>query len=262
MSAAVGTLRYWFTRKTHTYFRLRVRRLRTARRLSSIGVGNHGEKMLYSRLAVARVRCLQSVRVMVAFLALCAYTCYNSLTFQGFDQMLVQIFSQFSAFGFSGSRSSVPAGCSVAASLVPASSQIFVGCAAGVDGFFRSAFPAARVFSVSSGVWGSGRGAFAGRSSACVLAVLAAGGLWVAFPSSPCPPGLLPSASSSRCFSGSGSGSWASLAFALGRGVPCLVFLGSLPCPVGWGLSPVPGHAGWFACSSVLGRAPVQLSLF
>lgn len=176
--------------------------------------------------------------------------------------MLAQIFSQFSAFGFSGSRSSVPAGCSVAADLVPVGARVVVGCAAGVDQFFRSAFPSAMIFSVASGSWGVGRGAFAGRSSACVLAVFAAGGLWVSFPSSPCPVALVPSASSSRCFSGSGSGTWASLAFALGRSVPCLVFLGSLPAPAGWGLSLVPGAAGWFACSSVLGCAPVQLSLF
>lgn len=178
--------------------------------------------------------------------------------------MLQSIFSQFSAFGFSGSRQ-LPqsiAALSTAADLVSPSASIFVGCAAGVDGFFRSRFPAAVVFSVASGQWGTGRGAFAGRSSACVLAVLAAGGLWVSFPAGPCPAGLFPSASSSRCFSGSGSGSWASLAFALGRGVSSLVFLGSVPCPSGWGLFPVPGHPGWFACSSVFGSAPAQLSLF
>ena len=178
--------------------------------------------------------------------------------------MLSSIFSQFSCFGFSGSRqwSGSFAPLAAAADLVPAGGRVLVGCAPGVDQFFRSRFSFAQVFQVSSGQWGVGRGAFAGRSIACVSAVRAAGGLWVSFPTSACPAGLLPSASGSRCFSGSGSGSWASLAFALGSGVPCLVFLGPLSCSAGWGLSPVPGVPGWFGCSFVLGHAPVQLSLF
>ncbi len=170
------------------------------------------------------------------------------------------VFRRFSAFGFSGSRSSVPPGCEVAAAAVPPGSKVLVGCAKGVDAYFRSAFPSAEVFSVSSGKWGRGRGAFAGRSVACVRAVAAAGGLWVSFPASPCPAGLLPSL---RAFSArSGSGTWASLAYALASGVKSVVFLGSLACPRGWGLSPLPGCPGWFACPQVLGSSPVQLSLF
>lgn len=176
---------------------------------------------------------------------------------------LPNIFSRFSAFGFSGSRSSVPFGAaSRAVSLVPGSASVFVGCASGVDGFFRSSFPSASVFSASS--FGSGRSSFARRSVAIVQTVAAAGGLWVSFPSSACPPGLLPSSQSSACFCGGGSGSWASLAFALGSGVPCLVFLGSLPCPPSWGLIPVPGWSGWFGSESALNIRPphTQLSLF
>jgi hypothetical protein len=194
----------------------------------------------------------------------------------------MQFFSQFSAFGFSGSRSGVPLGAMRhAARLVPAGSAVFVGCARGVDAYFRACFPDAVVFSVASGRWGRGRGAFAARSIACVRAVAATGGLWVSFPSSPCPPGLVPSPSSSRCFCGSGSGTYASLALALGLGVPCVVF-SSCGVPAGWGaegtgqrtagtefrlppgLSAVPGCSGWFGCPVVLGSAPaaVQLSLF
>jgi hypothetical protein len=176
---------------------------------------------------------------------------------------LPNIFSRFSTFGFSGSRSSLPSGAaSRVACLVPASASVFVGCASGVDAFFRSSFPSATVLQASS--FGSGPGAFAARSVAVVRAVAAADGLWVCFPSSPCPAGLLPSASSSRAFCGSGSGSWASLAFALGSGVPSLVFLGSLPCPPSWGLIPVPGWSGWFGCENALSIRPphTQLSLF
>lgn len=179
--------------------------------------------------------------------------------------MLSAIFSQFSCFGFSGSRrwGCSPAPLSAAAAAVPSGSRVLVGCAKGVDAFFRLAFPAAEVFAVSSGQWGVGRGAFAARSAACIRAVSAAGGLWVSFPTSPCPTGLVPSSSQSRCFSGFGSGSWASLAFALGSGLPCVVFLGSLPVPAAWGLFPLAGLPGWFGCAAVVGQSSsVQLSLF
>ena len=176
---------------------------------------------------------------------------------------LPTIFSRFSAFGFSGSRSELPSfgAASRVVSLVPTSASVFIGCASGVDAYFRWRFPSASVFSASS--FGSGRGVFAARSVAVVRAVAAAGGLWVSFPCCPCPAGLLPSASSSRAFCGSGSGSWASLAFAVGSDVASLVFLGSLPCPRGWGLIPVPGWSGWFGCSVACGVRPAhtQLSL-
>ncbi|MEG4634117.1 hypothetical protein QUB56_31875 [Microcoleus sp. AR_TQ3_B6] len=160
------------------------------------------------------------------------------------------------AVGFSGSRSSVPSAVSLAAAAVapPFGPPIFVGCAAGVDAAFRALLPGASVLRAAS--FGSGRGAFAARSVAVVLAVVSAAGsrgLWVSFPSAACPAGLLPSASSSRCFCGSGSGSWASLAFAVGSGLPCLVF--GFPPPAAWGFAPVGG--GWF-----FRGAPVQLSLF
>lgn len=156
------------------------------------------------------------------------------------------------AVGFSGSRSSVPAVCSVVAARVASlGCPVFVGCAAGVDAAFRAAFPAARVFAAAS--FGSGRGAFAARSAAVVRAVALAGGAWVSFPSGPCPSGLAPSASSSRAFCGSGSGSWASLAFAAGSGLPCLVF-GFAP-PAAWGFVSL-GGGWWFS-----GWPASQLSL-
>lgn len=144
--------------------------------------------------------------------------------------MVPALISSAQCVGFSGSRNpggAIPSGviCAAIAAVSP-SASVLVGCAKGVDAVVRSALGSrCQVFSVSSGQWGSGRGAFAGRSTACVKAVAAAGGLWVSFPCSACPVGLLPSGSSSKCFSGSGSGTWASLAYALGSGVPCLVFL-------------------------------------
>ena len=90
---------------------------------------------------------------------------------------LPTIFSRFSAFGFSGSRSELPSfgAASRVVSLVPTSASVFIGCASGVDAYFRWRFPSASVFSASS--FGSGRGVFAARSVAVVRAVAAAGGL-------------------------------------------------------------------------------------
>jgi hypothetical protein len=108
------------------------------------------------------------------------------------------------------------------------------------------------VFRVS----GLGRGAFAARSAAFVSALAASGGVLFSFPSAGCPSGLVPAASASRCFSGSGSGSWASLAFAVGLGVPAFVWLpaGVAP-PAAWGFVSLGG--GWWSLSPSV----VQLSL-
>jgi hypothetical protein len=162
------------------------------------------------------------------------------------------VLSAASVVGFSGSRSPSrlsSVALSAALVLVPLSVRVCVGCARGVDAAVRGFFVGASVFSVASGRWGAGRGAFAARSVACVRAVAAAGsgGLWLSFPSGACPVGLSPSSASSRCFSGFGSGSWASLAFAVGLGVPSLLFLpGGLCPPSGWGFAPLSGCPGWF----------------
>lgn len=171
---------------------------------------------------------------------------------------MFEIVSSAVCVGFSGSRSPSPASLaalsSVAAS-VSAGAVVVVGCASGVDLAARALFPGAVVLSVGSGSFGVGRSAFARRSVAVVGRVVAGSGVWVSFPSSACPSGLVPSSVSGRCFSGTGSGTWASLAFAVGSGLPCLCFL---PAGVGAPSWLVPLGGGWF--SSV--PAPVQLSLF
>lgn len=172
------------------------------------------------------------------------------------------VISSASAVGFSGSRSGVPS-CfaSVAASVAP-SASVFVGCASGVDAAARSAFPQAVVFRASSFSAHSFAASLALRSSACVRAVAAASGVWVSFPSAACPASLRPCASP---FSGSGSGSWASLALAVFLRVPCLVCLPvGVVFPSWWrsacGVSVVPGPSGFsFFWLSPL---PVQPSLF
>jgi hypothetical protein len=173
---------------------------------------------------------------------------------------VVALLRSSGSFGFSGSRGAAPAVCSAVARAVSPGSAVFVGCARGVDAAFRGFFPSASVFGASA--FGLGRGSFAARSCAVVRAVVAAGvsapALWVSFPSGACPVGLVPSGSSSRAFCGSGSGSWASLAFAAGSGLSCLVF-GFAP-PAGWGFSSL--GCGWWFRGECAWVSSSQLSLF
>ena len=164
----------------------------------------------------------------------------------------VQHLSIASIVGISGGRS--PAPCSLRAlsavlARLSVSSCICVGCARGIDETVRKRMSAGRLHVFQAASYGAGQGSFAARSIACVRAVAGAASacLWVAFPATACPAGLRPSPSPSACFSGFGSGTWAALAFAIGSGVPCLVFLppGVSP-PFSWPLTPVAGtHAWW-----------------
>lgn len=172
-----------------------------------------------------------------------------------------------SLVGFSGSRS-LPASAgrpvsALVASVLASGRGVAVGCAPGLDSLVQSACPSAEVFRVSS--FGSGRGAFAARSVACVRAVAASGSGagWVSFPGALCPGGLVPSSVQSACFCGLGSGSWASAALAAGLGIPLVVF--GLPVhflPSSWG-SWVPAAAsGPWSSGFRLVPAQEQLSLF
>lgn len=102
---------------------------------------------------------------------------------------------------------------------------IATGCAYGADQFVRTAAPGAIVYDVASGKWGHGRGRYAARSTALVRAVVRYGGprsCFVGFVSSPCPDGITPARS---WRSGSPpSGSWSSLALAVGMGLPVSFF--------------------------------------
>ena len=169
------------------------------------------------------------------------------------SNILAPWFVTSSCIGFSGSRNTVPEKeVSLAVSLIPAEASVAVGCANGVDEYVRALLKRHNIpfnfFSVSSGKYGKGRSAYALRSIACVNFVAKFdNGLWLSFPSYPCPSIVIPSPSSSRCFCGSGAGTWASLAFAIGSEVKSLVFLGSIPCPFDWNLVPFPNAPGWFS---------------
>jgi hypothetical protein len=144
-----------------------------------------------------------------------------------------------SVVGFSGSRSlsssfSSLVSC-IVGGVVASGRGVAVGCARGADSLVRAAYPSAVVFRVSGPRF---PGALVARSVRFVQFVAGSGsgcGL-VGFVSVPCPAGLVPSRFSSRCFAGFGSGTWASLALAVGLGVPVVVFF----CHSGMGLLP-----GW-----------------
>lgn len=113
-------------------------------------------------------------------------------------------------------------------------------------------------------------GRLASRSAALVATVAASGEGrgFVGFVSSPCPSGLVPSSSPLACFSGAGSGSWASLALASGLGLPVVVFpagelVGPFALPASWGSwvsLALPGPGSTWADGFRL--APVSPTLF
>ena len=163
---------------------------------------------------------------------------------------LSSFLGSFSRVAFCGSRiSASPASASCRAFLPLVSGvsvPVGVGCASGVDSLVRSTFPSACVFRVSSFLVGGrvSRASFALRSSALVSWCASRGGLLVAFPVAACPVGVAVSTS----FRGCGSGSWGSVALALGLGCSVLV------------VSPVGVGSAWFgalgSCFRCVGSAP------
>lgn len=144
--------------------------------------------------------------------------------------MFSHLIKGYKVFGFSGSRS-CPSSMGAALGLLgylPRTAHIYVGCASGVDACIRAASRTRphppTVFSVAPLLDGEkNKGLLVRRSMACVQAVACVRGLWCSFPSIACPSGVFPSQNSNTCFCGSGSGSWASLAYAVGSGCAALI---------------------------------------
>lgn len=163
----------------------------------------------------------------------CFKNTMQSLSFSSVSG-LASFVGSFPCLGFSGSRFSGSAPVASCRAFLPLlgsfSGAVGVGCAWGVDAAVRSAVPSAVVFRVQPPL---SRAAFAARSVRLVQWVAASSGLLVAFPLGAAPAALCPSVS----FAGFGSGSWGSVALALGLGVPVLVVLpaafgSAFPAPV------------------------------
>lgn len=185
---------------------------------------------------------------------------------------LASFVCSFPSVAFSGSRvagSSASVSCGAFLPVLGSfSGLVAVGCASGVDSLVRCAFHrrgGLSVFSVQQFAVGGRvcRASFARRSSALVSWCVSSGGLLVAFPLGACPSAVAPSAS----FSGCGSGSWGSVALAVGLGCSVLVVLPSsasvssfspalAPCFRCVGVAPCGGSL-WLSVP-----APVQLALF
>jgi len=129
--------------------------------------------------------------------------------------------------GFTGGRLLPPRFASlvgqVAASVVASGRRPAVGCASGADLAVRQAAPGALVFKAAN----NSAPALVQRSQAMVKAVAASaatgpGALVFGFPAGPCPSGIAPA---TRWRSGrTPSGTWSTLAFATGLGLPVVVF--------------------------------------
>lgn len=169
---------------------------------------------------------------------------------------LASFVRSFPCVAFSGSRLSGSSAVVSARAFLPLvsgfSGSVGVGCAWGVDSLVRSAFSSALVFRVQPPL---SRSAFALRSARLVRWVATGGGLLVAFPVGAAPVGLAPCLS----FRGFGSGTWGSVALALGLGVSVLVVLPVSVCAVG-GVFPAPASVS--ARFSCVGVAPCGGSLW
>lgn len=154
---------------------------------------------------------------------------------------------------FSGSRhSSSAAAASCRAflrSLPPLSCPVAVGCASGIDRLIRCAFSPVAVFRVFPPL---SRYSFIQRSTRLVRWCTSGGGVLVAFPSGSCPSAVSPSPH----FRGCGSGTWGSVALALGLRCSVLVVL---PSPVGCSFPAPSPVASRFHC---VGVAPCGGSLW
>jgi hypothetical protein len=201
--------------------------------------------------------------LVVAFLRL-----IPGVHFFGFVMVSLSSFvGSFSCVAFSGSRvvgSSAAVSAHAFLSAAAVSVPVGVGCASGVDSLVRLALPSASVFSVSSFLVGGRvcRASFARRSAALVSWCASSRGLLVAFPLGVCPPSVRPSSS----FSGCGSGSWGSVALALGLGCSVLVVLSAGSSVASFGsLAPHFQRVGVAPCGGSLWlsvSAPLQLPLF
>jgi len=108
----------------------------------------------------------------------------------------------------------------VARSVATAGHSVLVGCASGVDEIIRSSVPSARIFSVASPSAGSvstPAQSLARRS----MSMVSACSVLIGFASVNCPVDVSPICH----FSGGGSGTWATLAYAVSKGLQVFVFM-------------------------------------
>lgn len=165
---------------------------------------------------------------------------------------IIAFANSFTHLAVSGSRVSGSKAVASAAAILhyisSYSGQVAVGCASGVDAAVRYMFPHATVFSVQSyKVNGSiTRASFAWRSTHMVQWLAANHGLLIAFPSSLAPGKI----QVGTTFSGHGSGTWGTIALAIGLGCSVMVVLPASSYKLFWAS---PSIASYFR---FIGQAP------
>lgn len=108
--------------------------------------------------------------------------------------------------------------------------KILVGDAPGCDITVRRAAPLAIVFRHDPNL--PKRAALAYRSIQMIDTLArSTAPILIAYPDRPCPEALRPSRRPGDCFNGSGSGTWATVCYALGQGVPVVVWPGFYKVP-------------------------------
>jgi hypothetical protein len=134
---------------------------------------------------------------------------------------------KYKSFGVGGSRQPSEFAAAAAREVIALLPSVSVASdCSGVSAMAAQAHPSARVFSVADYRAQAGRGAIVARNVAMISALAQMPNpCWVCIPSKPCPSGLRPTARASQAWNGSGSGSWAEIAYALGLGIPCLVWV-------------------------------------
>ena len=165
--------------------------------------------------------------------------------------------------GFTGSRQGFPVQDlvkSVVHSVSSAGHSVSVGCALGVDATVRQFSSNAKVFKVASPGAGSGLSIAAALARRSQLMVQSCSVL-VGFASVACPSSVSPSSH----FCGGGSGTWASIAYAISQGLQVFVFAApgvSLPSwPGGQWLPAVPSGL-WSSAFVWVPSSGSQLTLF
>ena len=148
---------------------------------------------------------------------------------------------------------------SVVQSVVSAGHSVSVGCARGVDSLVRRFAPRAKVFKIASPGAGNGLSIAASLAQRSQFMVSSCSVL-VGFASIPCPRKVSPSSH----FCGGGSGTWASIAYAVAQGLQVFVFTSpgfSLPPWDGGEWLPA-APSGLWASAFTWVPFPSQLSLF
>jgi hypothetical protein len=159
--------------------------------------------------------------------------------------MIEELIRSYSTIAFTGSRTMITGQAEkIDFVLDNCCPEVLVGDAKGIDAYVRSNCATAIVFKVSD-YWSGNlkKAAFAVRSQVMIKGLSSKNGLLVAFPSSECPEGLKPSKSA---FSGYGSGTWATAAYAIALDISCILWLpDEIQPPQQWGL--IAAGDGWWS---------------